>query len=48
VAYAPKSAAAPNPIILNPPDAKADPERAADTSNHILINADGKITGRVI
>jgi hypothetical protein len=48
VAFAPKSAAAPNPIILNPPNAKADPDRAADTSNHILINADGKITGRVI
>jgi len=48
VAFAPKSAAAPSPIILNPANAKSDPDRAADTSNHILLNADGKITGRVI
>jgi len=48
VAFAPKSAAAPNPIILNPQDARSDPDRAADTSNHILLNADGKMTGRVI
>ncbi len=48
LAFAPKAAAAPDPTILNPPNAKADPDRAADTSNHILLNADGKITGRVI
>ena len=48
VAFAPRSAAASNPIILNPANARSDPDRAADTSNHILLNADGKITGRVI
>jgi hypothetical protein len=48
MAFAPKSAAAPNPIILNPQNAKSDPDRAADTSSHILLNPDGKITGRVI
>jgi hypothetical protein len=48
MAFAPKTAAAPNPIILNPADAKTDPDRAADTSNHILFNADGRLTGRVI
>jgi hypothetical protein len=48
MAFAPKAASTPNPIILNPPNAKADPDRAADTSNHILFNADGRLTGRVI
>jgi len=48
VAFAPKTTATQNPIILNPADAKTDPDRAADTSNHILLNANGKITGRVI
>jgi hypothetical protein len=45
---APKNTSKANPIILNPANAKADPDRQADTSNHILINADGKVTGRVI
>ena len=49
VSMAPRSTtSAANPVILNPPDAKSDPDRQADTSNHILLNADGKITGRVI
>ena len=47
VGFGPKTAAAPNPVILSHPDAK-DPDLSADTSNHILLNADGKITGRVI
>lgn len=49
LSMAPKSgSAAANPVILNPPNPQSDPDRAADTSNHILINADGKVTGRVI
>lgn len=49
LSLAPKSGtAATDPVILDPPNAKSDPERAADTSNHILINADGRVTGRVI
>ena len=44
----PKGAASENRIILNPANPQKDPDRAADTSNHILLNADGKMTGRVI
>jgi hypothetical protein len=48
VAFAPKSTAAANPIILNPTNVKSDPDRSADLGHHTLLNADGKITGRVI
>ena len=48
VSLAPKTTSTANPVILNPANAKTDPDRQADTSNHILLIADGKITGRVI
>jgi hypothetical protein len=48
MSLAPKGTSSSNPVILNPSNAKSDPDRVADTSNHIIINADGKVTGRVI
>ena len=49
LSMAPKSTSSTaNPVILNPADAKTDPDRSADLGHHTLLNADGKITGRVI